>query len=159
MQIYCIRIKRDVQKPTCEIFSSFNCVILTILGDLKTALLRCALKGPMKSVFIKLYFLVLLYWLVWSKNNLKCFFVSSGLLIVYLIIKNPPPPPFFEVLTKCSWLLAELGGMVWCQTSGNGLIIIEGQVVPVIVQCTLSVVMYIQTHFKPESRENYSTKS
>ena len=30
-------------------------------------------KGPMKSVFIKLYFLVLLYWLVWIKNNFKCF--------------------------------------------------------------------------------------
>ena len=45
----------------------------------------------MNSVFIKLYFLVLLYWLVWIKNNFKCFFVSSGSLIVYLIIKNLPP--------------------------------------------------------------------
>ena len=45
--------------------------------------------------------------------------------------------------------------MVWCQTSGNSLIIIKGQVVTVTVQCTFSVVM----HFKPEARENYSTKS
>ena len=49
--------------------------------------------------------------------------------------------------------------MVWCQTSGNSLIIIEGQVVPAIVQCMLSVVTQSQTHFKPEARENYSTKS
>ena len=32
--------------------------------------------------------------------------------------------------------------MVWCQTLGNSLIIIEGRVVPVTVQCTLSVVMH-----------------
>ena len=49
--------------------------------------------------------------------------------------------------------------MAWWQTSGNSLMIIEGRVVPVTVQCTLSVVMHTQTHFKPEARENYSAKS
>ena len=28
-----------------------------------------------------------------------------------------------------------------------------------MVQCTLSVVMHTQTHFRPEARENYSTKA
>ena len=35
----------------------------------------------------------------------------------------------------------------------------EGRVVPVTVQCTLSVVTHTQTHFKPEARENYSIHS
>ena len=50
--------------------------------------------------------------------------------------------------------------MVWCQTSGNSVIIIEDQVVSVTaVECTISVVMHTQTHFKPEARDNYSPKS
>ena len=36
--------------------------------------------------------------------------------------------------------------MVWCQTSGNSPIIIEGRVVSVTVQCTLGVVMHTQMH-------------
>ena len=52
---------------------------------------RGRMQNPTYYYFIKLYFLVLLYWLVWIKNNVKCFVVSSGLLIVYLIIKNLPP--------------------------------------------------------------------
>ena len=35
---------------------------------------KIKLKGPVKSVFTKLYFFVFLYWLVWIKNNFKCFF-------------------------------------------------------------------------------------
>ena len=35
--------------------------------------------------------------------------------------------------------------MVWCQTSGNSLISIEGRVVPVKVQYTLSVDMHTRT--------------
>ena len=48
------------------------------------------IKGPMKSVFIKLYLLVLLYWLVWIKNNLKILLCRVD-YSVYLIIKNFPP--------------------------------------------------------------------
>ena len=43
--------------------------------------------------------------------------------------------------------------MVWCQTFGNSLII-EGRVVPVTVQCTLSVVMHTQTHWRISSNDS-----
>ena len=39
-----------------------------------------SLKGLMKSIFIKLYFLVLLYWWVWIKNNVKCFFCVEWII-------------------------------------------------------------------------------
>ena len=72
-------------------------------------------KDPMKSVSIKLYFLVLLYWLVWIKNNVKCLFVLCGLLIVYLIIKNLPP----EFSTHLDGIIGTNKLKTWQKTSGN----------------------------------------
>ena len=58
----------------------------------------------MKSVFTKLYFLVLLYWLVWIKNKFFTwfFFVSSRLLIVYNLTIKIEPDALDRSATTCT---------------------------------------------------------